>query len=127
MKKILLSLFLFVTLSVSAQNTEQLQYVYHFVEAVRMPLSSYYLVTVDNGVDIQKLQDAEGKNIKFKTPAGVLTYLSYQGWEFYQSVSSTDGYVRNGTGDSSSSVFWIIRKPVTKEDAAKAVKAAIKE
>lgn len=73
-------------------------------------------VVVDNGKTIEKLKDKNGKKISFATPASALMYFISQGWELYVSGSTSSGASFNGTGSSSSSLYWIMRKPCTKEE-----------
>ena len=64
---------------------------------------------------------------RFSTPAGALMYFISEGWEMYLNGATSQGAVAAGYGASSTSSYWILRKPCTKEEFDKAVKDAIKK
>ncbi len=88
-------------------------------------------VKVDDGKKVEKLKDENGKDVKFNTPAAALMYFIAQGWELYVNGSTVQGggTVVGGVGSSSSSttIYWILRKPCTKEDFDKAVDEGIRK
>lgn len=88
-------------------------------------------VNLDNGKSIEKLKDANGEKVVFKTPASALMYFVSLGWELYVNgaTSSSTSVSINGTGSGSSTTtpYWIIRKPCTKEVFDKAVEEGIKK
>ena len=114
-------IFLLLPFLALAQSQEQ-YYLYNIIEVPSSIDSKNFDIKVDNGHTIEKLKDANGKKIKFATRAGVLMYFQSIGWEFA-------GTLTNSAGTHSASVtytYWIIRKPVSKEEAQKAAEDAIK-
>jgi len=63
--------------------------------------------------------------MRFTTPAGVLMYFISQGWEMYLNGATTRGSMAGGYGATSTSSYWIIRKPCTKEEFEKAAEDAV--
>jgi hypothetical protein len=64
----------------------------------------------------------------FMSMAGALTYFSSKGWKICSNYSTTsEGHMINGVGASDSSISWLIRKPVTKEEAEKAASEAVEQ
>ena len=84
-------------------------------------------VNIDDGKSIERLKDANGDPIKFKTPAAALMYFLSEGWNLYVNGTSTEGYSYQGTGGSVSTSYWIFRKPCTKEVFEKAVEEGVKK
>ncbi len=84
-------------------------------------------VKIDDGSKISFLHDADGKPIVFKTPAAALMYFVSQGWEIYDNGAYEEGEVLTGTGSSSSTTYWVIRKQCTKEEFEAAVESGIKK
>ena len=83
-------------------------------------------VDVDDGQNVDRLRDKDGKKMTFKTPAAVLMYFISEGWEMYVSGSSTSGSSASGFGSVTTAPYWIMRKPCTKEEFEAAVKRGIK-
>ena len=54
-------------------------------------------------------------------------YFISQGWEMYLNGATSKGFTYSGTGASSTSSYWIMRKPCTKEEFDKAIEAAKKK
>jgi hypothetical protein len=48
-----------------------------------------------------------------------------QGWEMYLNGATSEGSSFNGSGGSTTSSYWILRKPCTKEEFEKAVEESI--
>lgn len=65
--------------------------------------------------------------MKFNTPAAALMYLNSLGWELYVNGSISEGITINGSGGSSTTSYWIMRKPCTKEEFDKAVEDGIRK
>ena len=63
--------------------------------------------------------------MEFKTPAAALMYFEAKGWELYVSSSTTEGEMAAGFGESTSTCYWILRKPCTKEELDKTVEQTI--
>ena len=74
----------------------------------------------DDGTSIERVKDAEGKTIKFRSPAAVLMHFMASGWEWVG-----NGDTLYSGGDSTRS-YWIIRKRCTKEEMLAAAKAGRK-
>ena len=124
MKKFILALLLFVPLFVHAQ-TEQKYYLYNIVSFEGDFTKEDFKVYYDNGIEVKRLRDDKGDKMKFKTPAGALMYFLSQGWEMYLNGATSEGASFHGTGSSSTSSYWILRKPCTKEEFEKAVQDAV--
>lgn len=109
-----------------AQNHEQ-YYLYNIIEVPSSIDSKNFEVKVDNGETIEKLKDSNGEKIKFKTRASVLMYFQSLGWEMAEATSRSSGSSYHGTGSSTTYTYWIIRKPISKEEAIRAAENAIKQ
>ena len=131
MKRKVLSLVIFVLflpIIVFAQNQDQEQYyLYNIIEVPSSIDSKNFEVKVDNGETIEKLKDQNGEKIKFKTRASVLMYFQSLGWEMTEATSRNKGSSYQGTGSSTTYTYWIIRKPISKEEAFRAAENAIKQ
>ena len=127
MKKVLLLLAMVcLPLFASAQTTKKQYYIYNIVTFSGSLKNAGFKVDLDDGKTIEKLKDSEGNKIKFNTPAAALMYLYSLGWELYVNGATTSGSSFNGTGGSSTS-YWIMRKPCTKEEFDKAVEDGIRK
>ena len=125
MKNLLISiLFILITLPSLAQQ-EQVQYYKYNIFSFKDINTETTVMNVDNGNTIEKLKDENGKKIRFKTPAAALTYLISIGWDFYTKGESS-GSTFQGTG-TGSTIYWIMRKPCTKEEFEKAVQDGIEK
>lgn len=128
MKKIILTLtFACLTLLAFAQNQEKQYYLYNIITFSGSLKIEGFKVDVDNGKSIEKLKDANGKKINFKTPAAALMYFYNEGWELYINGATSQGSSYAGTGASTTTSYWVIRKPCTKEEFEKAVEEGIKK
>ena len=107
-----------------AQSQDQEQYyLYNIIEVPSSIDSKNFEVKVDNGETIEKLKDSNGEKIKFKTRASVLMYFQSLGWEMTEATSKISG--TSSVTDTNS--YWIIRKPISKEEALRAAENAIKQ
>ena len=68
-----------------------------------------------------------GNRIKFNTPAAAFMYLNSLGWELYINGATTEGAMYGGIGGSTTTSYWIMRKPCTKEEFEQAVEQGIKK
>ena len=128
MKKLLSLLALIcLPLLASAQTAEKQYYLYNIVTFSGSLKNEGFRVDIDNGKEIEKLKDKDGNKMKFNTPAAALMYLNSLGWELYFNGSASEGAVLNGIGGSSSTYYWIMRKPCTKEEFDKAVEDGIRK
>ncbi len=127
MKRKVLSLVIFVLflpIIVFAQNQDQEQYyLYNIIEIPSSIDSKNFEVKVDNGETIEKLKDSNGEKIKFKTRASVLMYFQSLGWEMAETTSKISGTSHL----TDTNLYWIIRKPISKEEALRAAENAIKQ
>ena len=128
MKKIIVLLMMIAPFVCQAQTTEEKKYyIYNIVSFEGDFTKEGFKVYYDNGVKVKRLRNEEGEKARFSTPAGALMYFISQGWEMYLNGSTSKGSSFHGTGSSTTSSYWILRKPCTKEEFEKAVEAAIKE
>ncbi|CCY81029.1 uncharacterized protein BN473_01821 [Prevotella sp. CAG:1185] len=123
LKKILLIFAFCIPMITFAQST----YIYNIVSIEGNMNEKGIKVKVDDGKNIEKLKDENGKDIKFNTPAAALMYFISKGWELYINDSTSEGTVFNGIGTNRSTSYWIFRKPCTKEEFDKAVEEGIKK
>lgn len=126
MKKIILVLFiLFIPLFASAQTKQY--YLYNIVTFEGSLKKEGLKVNLDDGKSVEKLKDADGNRIVFKTPASALMYFVSKGWELYINGGTTEGSMVSGIGESSTTSYWIFRKPCTKDEFDKTVEEGIKK
>ena len=127
MKRLLLLLvLLFLPLIVSAQAVENQYYIYNIITFSGSLKNEGFRVDVDNGKTIEKLKESKGERMQFDTPAAALMYLYSLGWELYVNGATTSGASVNGTGGSSTTSYWIIRKPCTKDEFDRTVEEGIR-
>lgn len=128
MKKALLLLVLVcLPLLASAQTTEKQYYIYNIVTFSGSLKNEGFKVDLDDGKTIEKLKDSKGNKMKFNTPAAALMYLYSLGWELYVNGATTEGAMYGGIGASSTTSYWVMRKPCTKEEFEKAVEDGIRK
>jgi hypothetical protein len=127
MKKIILLLLMFLPLMGYCQTETEKYYIYNIVSFEGEFTKEKFKVYYDDGKEVKRLRNDKDNKVRFSTPAGALMYFFSQGWEMYLNGSTTSGFSSNGTGGSSTSSYWILRKPCTKEEFEKAVKDAVKE
>ena len=128
MKKALLLLVLVcLPLLASAQTTEKQYYIYNIVTFSGSLKNEGFKVDLDDGKTIEKLKDDKGNKMKFNTPAAALMYLYSLGWELYVNGATTEGAMYGGIGASSTTSYWVMRKPCTKEEFEKAVEDGIRK
>ena len=124
-KKIELVLFVLIVPMFASAQTKQ----YHLYNIVTFEGDfdkEGVKVKVDDGKTVEKLKDAKGNRIKFNTPAALMYFLS-KGWDMYLTGGTSSGSSYGGTGSSSTTSYWILRKPCTKEEFDKAVEEGIKK
>lgn len=127
MKRFLLVILLCIPFVCYAQTEESKYYIYSIVSFEGdFDDQKNFKVYFDDGIEVKRLRNDKGTKMKFSTPAGALMYFISQGWEMYLNGSTSQGHVSQGTGHSSTSSYWILRKPCTKEEFEKAVEAATK-
>lgn len=125
MKKILLLFLLFIPLAAFCQTEEKQYYIYNIVSFEGEFTKEDFKVYYDNGTEVKRLRDDKDKKMKFKTPAGALMYFLSQGWEMYQSGITGRNLSSMSLGGYTTSTYWILRKPCSKEEFDKAVQDAI--
>lgn len=127
MKKCLLIFLLFIPLTGFCQSEDKQYYLYNIVSFEGNFTKEDFKVFYDDGVEVKRLRNDKGDKMKFKTPAGALMYFLSQGWEMYLNGATSEGSSFGGTGSSSTSSYWILRKPCTKEEFEKAVEESVKK
>ena len=127
MKKLILAFLLFVPLIGHCQTEQEKYYIYNIVSFEGEFTKENFKVYYDDGKEVKRLRNDKDDKVKFTTPAGALMYFISQGWEMYLNGATTTGATANGTGGTTTSSYWILRKPCTKEEFDKAVKEAVKK
>lgn len=127
MKKIIVLLLMMVPFVCQAQTSEEKYYIYNIVSLEGDFTKEGFKVFYDDGVEVKRLRNEKGDKARFSTPAGALMYFISQGWEMYLNGATSKGASFQGTGSSTTSSYWILRKPCTKEEFEKAVEAAKKK
>jgi hypothetical protein len=127
MKKLFVILLMMIPLLSNAQTEQEKCFIYNIVSFSGDVKSEGIGVYIDNGKEVKRLKDEKGKKVVFRTTAGALMYILSQGWEMYINGSNTSGGVVNGIGATSTSPYWIVRNPCTKEEFEKAVEDAKKD
>lgn len=127
MKKCLLIFLLIIPLTGFCQSEAKQYYLYNIVSFEGNFTKEDFKVFYDDGVEVKRLRNDRGDKMKFKTPAGALMYFLSQGWEMYLNGATSEGSSFGGTGGSSTSSYWILRKPCSKEEFEKAVEEAVKK
>lgn len=86
-------------------------------------------ICLDDGSDqtYQTLKDENGKDIKFKSLAGALNYMSLQGWELQCTKSETRGSGINGISSTRTDVSYIFSKDVEDSVLREAVGKSFKK
>ena len=127
MKKLLFAILLFIPLTVFSQESKEQYYIYNIVSFEGQFTKEDFKVYYDNGLEVKRYRNEKGDKVKFKTPAGALMFFLSQGWEMYLNGATSKGSMVGGYGSSSTSSYWILRKPCSKEEFEKAVEAAKKK
>ena len=127
MKKLLFILLLMIPVVCNAQTEDGKYYIYNIVSFEGEFTKEDFKVYYDDGVDVKRMRNEKGEKVRFSTPAGALMYFISEGWEMYLNGATSEGASFNGTGGSSTSSYWILRKPCTKEEFEKAVEKAKKK
>lgn len=127
MKKLIIALLLLIPVLGYSQTTQERYYIYNIVSFEGDFTKEDFKVYYDNGIEVKRLRDDKGEKIKFKTPAGALMYFLSQGWEMYLNGATSKGAMAGGYGASSTSSYWILRKPCTKEELENAVEKSVKK
>ena len=107
------------------QSNDNQYYLYNIVSFEGDFTKEDFKVYYDNGIEVKRLRNENDEKIKFKTPAAALMYFLSKGWEMYLNGNTAKGYSYQGTGGSSTSSYWILRKPCTKEEFEKAVEDGV--
>jgi hypothetical protein len=126
-KKLLLLAMALLPMVAMAQTEEKQYYLYNIVSFEGDFTKEDFKVFYDNGTEVKRLRDEKGKKKKFKTPAGALMYFLSQGWEMYLNGATSKGSMAAGYGASSTSSYWILRKPCSKEEFEQVVKQSVVE
>ena len=124
MKKLVVILLMIIPIVSNAQTEEGKYFIYNIVSFEGDFTKENFSVYYDDGIEVKKLRNEKGGRALFSTPAGALMYFISQGWEMYLNGSTSEGASFKGTGGSTTSSYWILRKPCTKEEFEKAVEKA---
>ena len=127
MKKLFFLFMMFIPLMGYCQTEEQKYYIYNIVSFEGEFTKENFKVYYDDGKEVKRLRNDKDTKMRFTTPAGALMFFLSQGWEMYLNGATTSGSSSMGTGSSSTSSYWILRKPCTKEEFDKAVNEAVKK
>lgn len=128
MKQLIVLLLMMVPFVCQAQTTEDGKYyIYNIVSFEGEFTKENFKVYYDDGKEVKRLRNDKDNKVRFTTPAGALMYFISQGWEMYLNGATSQGAMAGGYGASSTSSYWILRKPCTKEEFEKAVNDAVKE
>lgn len=127
MKKFLLIILLFIPLMGFCQSEEKQYYIYNIVSFEGDFTKEDFKVFYDDGVEVKRMRNDKGEKSRFSTPAAALMYFISQGWEMYLNGATSKGSMVGGYGSSSTSSYWILRKPCSKDEFEKAVEAAKKK
>lgn len=127
MKKIVIALLLLIPVVGFSQSTQEQYFIYNIVSFEGDFTKEDFKVYYDDGVEVKRLRNEKGEKAKFSTPAGALMYFISQGWEMYLNGATSKGAVAGGYGSSSTSSYWILRKPCTKAEFEEAVEKAKKK
>ncbi len=127
MKNLFVIILLFIPLTIIGQTEAKQYYIYNIVSFEGDFTKEEFKVFYDDGIEVKRLRNEKGEKARFSTPAGALMYFISQGWEMYLNGATSKGFTYSGTGASSTSSYWIMRKPCTKEEFDKAIEAAKKK
>ncbi len=127
MRKFFLLFLMFLPLMSYCQTEQEKYYIYNIVSFEGDFTKEDFKVFYDDGKEVKRLRNEKDTKMRFSTPAGALMYFISQGWEMYLNGATSQGAVAGGYGASSTSSYWILRKPCTKEEFDKAVKEAVKK
>lgn len=127
MKKILfLAVVCCLPLFAYTQTATESLYIYNVVKLSGNLEKTRFKVKLDDGRSVKKLKDSDGRKIKFRTPAALLTYLSSEGWEIYESGSAILGNHYEGKKGHKTESSWIIRRSCTREELDSFLDASVK-
>ena len=127
MSKFFLLFLMFLPLMSYCQTEQEKYYIYNIVSFEGDFTKEDFKVYYDDGVEVKRLRNDKGEKARFSTPAGALMYFISQGWEMYLNGSTSKGASYQGTGGSTTSSYWILRKPCTKAEFEEAVEKAKKK
>ena len=115
----------FFSISTYAQEkSEPTIYKYIVVEVKGQFLYTKCRVYVDDGrLKTKQNYKNNKKAYTFETHAAALDYFTCHGWELVGNNNNTHGYA----GTSSTSIYWILRKPSTKEEIGNILKESVVE
>ena len=125
MRKLVVLLLLMIPIVCHAQIKDSDYYIYNIVSFNGDFTKEEFKVFYDDGIEVKRLRNDQGGKMRFKTPAGALMFFLSQGWELFLNGATSEGSSFNGTGGSTTSTYWILRKPCSKEEFEKAVQDAI--
>lgn len=117
MKTLLAICFTMLCLSAQAQNAnDSVYYRYIIAEPQGRLFSDKCKLRIDDGIKPTREKGKKGESIIFNSYAAALMYLTIQGWELVSNYNTVSGSAANGYGSTSTSTYWILRKPAKKEE-----------
>ena len=127
MRKYFLLFLMFLPLMSHCQTEQEKYYIYNIVSFEGDFTKEDFKVFYDDGKEVKRLRNDKDTKMRFSTPAGALMYFISQGWEMYLNGATSEGAMAAGYGASSTSSYWILRKPCTKAEFEEAVEKAKKK
>lgn len=116
MRKLLFVFFTVLCLNASAQKQDTIYYRYIIAEPQGKLFSDKCKLLIDDGIKPTKAKGKKGETITFNSYAAALMFLTSQGWELVSNYNTISGSAANGFGSTSTSTYWILRRPSTKEE-----------
>ena len=126
MKKLFLLPIMLLGLN-TAFAQEEVVYKYIIAEPQGRLFSDKCKLRIDDGVTPTKAKGEKEKSITFRSFAAALMYLTSQGWELVSNYNTVSGASANGYGSTSTSTYWILRKPSTKEEVQEIIEKSVKK
>ncbi len=117
MRRILVVIFSVLCLLANAQTAnDTIVYRYIIAEPQGHLFSDKCKLRIDDGLKPVKEKGKKGETLTFNSYAAALMYLTSQGWELVTNYNTVSGASANGFGATSTSTYWILRRPSTKEE-----------
>lgn len=108
--------------SFAQENHEPIVYKYIVAEVTGQFLFTKCRVYIDDGTLNNKQEYKKHKKAyTFETHAAAIDYFTYHGWE----LVGNNNVMTGARGNSSTSIYWILRKPATKEEIEKILEKSV--
>ena len=116
-----IALFLLMVLMPSSAFSQAEQYYMYNIAVLQGNIGTEWIkVKVDDGKTVKYVKDSTGVAVKFNTPAAVLMHFISEGWSLYDTGHQE-------TGSASTVIYWILRRPCTKEEFMEAARNSMKK